>query len=102
MDRRDFLVFAASTAVLPQVAVAQNNARTIKIGWLTAQEEMSLTPYLAAMRQGLFSPEAAQFALMDPCNPSSIDDLRLTSIGSRKAPSLPSCRSSSPRNLKPL
>lgn len=52
MDRRAFLVFAASTAVLPQAAVAQNNARTVKIGWLTAQQEVSLTPYLAAMRQG--------------------------------------------------
>ena len=52
MDRRVFLVFAASTAVLPQAAVAQNNARTVKIGWLTAQQEVSLTPYLAAMRQG--------------------------------------------------
>ena len=52
MDRRAFLVFAASTAILPQVAIAQNNARTLKIGWLTAQQEASLTPYLAAMRQG--------------------------------------------------
>ena len=30
----------------------KNNARTVKIGWLTAQQEVSLTPYLAAMRQG--------------------------------------------------
>src|SRR5215207_2813693 len=52
MDRRAFLAFAASTAVLPQVAVAQSNARTVKIGWLTAQQEASITPYLAAMRQG--------------------------------------------------
>lgn len=52
MDRRTFLAFAASTAVLSQAAVAQNNARIVKIGWLTAQQEASLTPYLAAMRQG--------------------------------------------------
>lgn len=52
MDRRAFLGFVASTAALPQVAVAQNNVKAVKIGWLTAQQETSLTPYLAAMRQG--------------------------------------------------
>ena len=52
MDRRAFLALAASSAVLPRIAHAQNNARTVRIGWLTAQREASLTPYLAAMRQG--------------------------------------------------
>jgi putative tryptophan/tyrosine transport system substrate-binding protein len=52
MDRRAFLIFAASVTGLPQIAAAQNSPRTIKIGWLTAQQEASLTPYLAAMRQG--------------------------------------------------
>jgi ABC-type uncharacterized transport system substrate-binding protein len=52
VDRRAFLTFAASMAVLPRTLVAQGNARTVKIGWLTAQQEASLTPYLAAMRQG--------------------------------------------------
>jgi putative ABC transport system substrate-binding protein len=52
MDRRAFLIFAASLTGLPQIATAQNSPRTIKIGWLTAQQEASLTPYLAAMRQG--------------------------------------------------
>jgi len=51
MDRRAFLAIAASTAALPRIAGAQNNPRTVKIGWLTAQQEASLTPYLAAMRQ---------------------------------------------------
>jgi putative ABC transport system substrate-binding protein len=37
---------------LPKNVIAQNNTRIIKIGWLTAQQEASLTPYLAAMRQG--------------------------------------------------
>src|SRR5215218_5117215 len=37
---------------MPRGADAQNNARTVKIGWLTAQQEASLTPYLAALRQG--------------------------------------------------
>jgi len=52
MDRRAFLAVAAFNVVLAPVARAQNNPRTIKIGWLTAQREASLTPYLAAMRQG--------------------------------------------------
>lgn len=52
MNRRRFLVFAAMGAALPQAAVSQNKPRIIKIGWLTAQQEPSLTPYLAAMRQG--------------------------------------------------
>src|ERR1700751_4904651 len=52
MDRRAFLIFAASVTGLPQIAAAQNSPRTIKIGWLTGQQEASLTPYLAAMRQG--------------------------------------------------
>lgn len=52
MDRRTFLALAASSVVSPPIASAQNNARTIKIGWLTAEREASLTPYLAAMRQG--------------------------------------------------
>jgi len=52
MDRRAFLAFAAFSVVLAPVSRAQNNPRTIKIGWLTAQREASLTPYLAAMRQG--------------------------------------------------
>src|SRR3954469_2818061 len=51
MDRRTFLVFATS-AVLPPLAVAQTAPRTIRIGWLTAQRESSLAPYLAAMRRG--------------------------------------------------
>jgi putative ABC transport system substrate-binding protein len=52
MDRRAFLVFSASTAVLPHAAVAQKNPRTLRIGWLTAQQEASLTPYLDALRRG--------------------------------------------------
>jgi putative ABC transport system substrate-binding protein len=52
MDRRAFLAFVASMAMLPQNVIAQNDKRTIKIGWLTAQREVSLTPYLAALRRG--------------------------------------------------
>ncbi|HKU05849.1 MAG TPA: ABC transporter substrate-binding protein [Bradyrhizobium sp.] len=52
LDRRAFLTLAGAVAGLPQLAVAQSNAKTLKVGWLTAQQEASLTPYLAAMRQG--------------------------------------------------
>jgi len=52
MDRRAFLALVASMAMLPQNVIAQNDKRTIKIGWLTAQREVSLTPYLAALRRG--------------------------------------------------
>src|SRR4051812_25487073 len=52
MNRRRFLVVAAAAAALPQAAVSQNKPRNIRIGWLTAQREPSLTPYLAALRQG--------------------------------------------------
>jgi putative tryptophan/tyrosine transport system substrate-binding protein len=52
MDRRAFLTLAASMVALPQNVIAQSNTRIIKIGWLTAQQEASLTPYLVAMRQG--------------------------------------------------
>ena len=52
MDRSAFLTLAASMVALPQNVIAQSNTRIIKIGWLTAQQEASLTPYLVAMRQG--------------------------------------------------
>jgi putative ABC transport system substrate-binding protein len=52
MDRRALLTLAASAIVLPRKVIAQNSKRTIKLGWLTAQREASLTPYLVALRQG--------------------------------------------------
>ncbi|MFO1108447.1 MAG: ABC transporter substrate-binding protein [Bradyrhizobium sp.] len=51
MDRRAFLLSAAATAGLPGLAIAQGT-KPLKIGWLTAQQEASLTPYLAALRKG--------------------------------------------------
>jgi putative tryptophan/tyrosine transport system substrate-binding protein len=51
MDRRAFLLSAAAAASLPKLAATQG-AKTLKIGWLTAQQEASLTPYLAALRKG--------------------------------------------------
>ncbi|TWB03707.1 putative ABC transport system substrate-binding protein [Bradyrhizobium stylosanthis] len=52
MDRRSFLVLAASMASCSRTAAAQSSPKALKIGWLTAQREASLTPYLAALRQG--------------------------------------------------
>jgi putative ABC transport system substrate-binding protein len=52
MDRRSFLVLAASMAGPSRIAAAQNSPSPLKIGWLTAQREASLTPNLAAMRKG--------------------------------------------------
>jgi putative ABC transport system substrate-binding protein len=52
MDRRAFLIAATAVAGLPTFAAAQNPSKTLKIGWLTAQQEASLTPYLAALRLG--------------------------------------------------
>jgi putative ABC transport system substrate-binding protein len=52
MDRRAFLITAGAMAAPPGFAVAQGPAKTLKIGWLTAQQEASLTPYLAALRKG--------------------------------------------------
>ena len=52
MDRRAFLVSAAAVAVLPKFASAQSPARTLKIGYLSAQQQASFAPYLTAFRQG--------------------------------------------------
>jgi putative tryptophan/tyrosine transport system substrate-binding protein len=52
MKRRDFLASALAMAVLPRKLAAQVAPKAARIGWLTAQQESSLTPYLAAMRAG--------------------------------------------------
>ena len=49
MDRRTFLASAVALACLSRPAFAQS-PKSLKIGWLTAQREASLTPYLAALR----------------------------------------------------
>jgi ABC-type uncharacterized transport system substrate-binding protein len=51
MDRRTFLASAVALAGLSRPAFAQS-PKSLKIGWLTAQQEASLTPYLAALREG--------------------------------------------------
>jgi putative ABC transport system substrate-binding protein len=52
MKRRAFLASALATAVLPKKVCAQGVPKASRIGWLTAQQASSLTPYLAAMRAG--------------------------------------------------
>ena len=52
MRRRDFLASAVATAAMPRILAAQGLPKVARIGWLTAQNELSLTPYLAVMRQG--------------------------------------------------
>lgn len=49
MDRRTFLALALTGLSNPAGAQSPKN---LKIGWLTAQQEASLTPYLAALRKG--------------------------------------------------
>jgi putative ABC transport system substrate-binding protein len=58
MRRRDFIKAMGGTAVAWQLAAkeqvaAQGDAKIARIGWLTAQQAASLTPYIAAMRSAL-------------------------------------------------
>jgi putative ABC transport system substrate-binding protein len=52
MHRRAFMVWAVTLSSLPRLAHAQGTSKSLKIGWLTAQQEASLTPYLAALKKG--------------------------------------------------
>jgi putative ABC transport system substrate-binding protein len=52
MKRREFLASTIAVAAMPRSLVAQGVPKVARIGWLTAQNESSLTPYLAAMRTG--------------------------------------------------
>ena len=52
MDRRTFLISAVALTGGRVSAAAQSQSKTLKIGWLTAQQEASLTPYLAALKKG--------------------------------------------------
>ena len=53
MDRRSFLATLGVLAWRPEYAAAQSVPKPIRIGWLTAQREPSLTPYVKAMRESL-------------------------------------------------
>jgi putative tryptophan/tyrosine transport system substrate-binding protein len=53
MDRRHFLTALGLTICRPEFAFAQTSPKHAHIGWLTAQREASLTPYVKAMRESL-------------------------------------------------
>jgi putative ABC transport system substrate-binding protein len=48
-----FLGATLALAALRREAAAQNTAKVARIGWITAQQASSLTPYIAALRKGL-------------------------------------------------
>jgi putative ABC transport system substrate-binding protein len=52
VKRRAFLGSVLATAILSGSVRAQAAPKAVRIGWLTAQQASSLTPYLAAMRTG--------------------------------------------------
>ena len=56
MRRRDLLFLSAASVALPQLGQAQastSQARSVRIGWLTAQRPPSLVPYVQAFRDAL-------------------------------------------------
>lgn len=57
-SRREFLIMTACTAASPGLAAPSSRMR--RIGWLTAQQPSSLTPYLEALRQGLVEQKLAE------------------------------------------
>jgi putative tryptophan/tyrosine transport system substrate-binding protein len=56
MKRREFIALmggsavASAIAALPRNLSAEGLAKSVRVGWLTAQREASLTPFLAALR----------------------------------------------------
>jgi putative ABC transport system substrate-binding protein len=52
MKRRLFLASALAVPFLPRSIAAQPAARVARVGWLTAQQASSLTPFLSALRVG--------------------------------------------------
>ena len=52
MKRRLFLTSTLAIPFLPRAIAAQRAARVARIGWLTAQQASSLTPFLNALRFG--------------------------------------------------
>ena len=53
MDRRAFLASTVAIAAATRYASAQSATKIPSIGWLTAQQPSSLTPFLDAFRTGL-------------------------------------------------
>ena len=53
MRRRAFLLSLLAMSAVPRTVLAQGAAKVVRIGWLTAQQASSLTPYVSAMRNAL-------------------------------------------------
>jgi ABC-type uncharacterized transport system substrate-binding protein len=53
MNRRRFLACLLAMVAVPRTVGAQGAAKVVRIGWLTAQQASSLTPYVDAMRAAL-------------------------------------------------
>jgi ABC-type uncharacterized transport system substrate-binding protein len=54
MERRQFLTIMVGSLAGPLLAAhAEGAAKIVRVGWLTAQREESLTPFLAALRSAL-------------------------------------------------
>jgi len=53
VQRRALLAAPFFAAVAPRILRAQASAQTSRVGWITAQQASSLTPYVEAFRSGL-------------------------------------------------
>jgi len=53
MKRRQFLAATLIASLAPRLADAQTPGKVARVGWLTAQQASSLTPFLDALRAGL-------------------------------------------------
>jgi putative tryptophan/tyrosine transport system substrate-binding protein len=50
VQRRTLLISATAGTALPELAIAETAQRLARIGWITAQQASSLTPYVEAFR----------------------------------------------------
>ena len=55
MNRRTFLAVALGMTFVPTRAATQGTGKVARVGWLTAQREESLAPFLAALREAFVS-----------------------------------------------
>jgi ABC-type uncharacterized transport system substrate-binding protein len=53
VQRRTLLISAIAAAAFPELARAETAQRLARVGWITAQQASSLTPYVEAFRSGL-------------------------------------------------
>jgi putative ABC transport system substrate-binding protein len=53
MRRREFIASAIALSAVPRAGVAQSRGKQARIGWITAQQEAAVAPFLQALRSGL-------------------------------------------------